>query len=498
MISQAFVRPSIEVFPILPVLITSGVGMLVLVVDAVFRIRSRAQVHAAISLLALIASGICAALEWGRIGDRGTRLALSGMVADDRLSVFFTLLFCTAAGLAVLVSESYLRREQIEKGEYFALILLCTSGMILMAQAADLVAVFIALELLSISLYILAGFARERLGPQESAMKYFLLGAFSSAFFLYGIALTYGATGTTQLNAIGSFLARNPILESRGVLVAGFAMLLVGLCFKVAAVPFHMWTPDVYQGAPTPVTGFMAAGAKAAGFAAILRVFVFSLQSERVDWQPVVWAVAVLTMIVGASVAIVQSDVKRMMAYSSISHAGYVMVGVSAAGAVNASTRGVEGALFYLLTYTFMVIGAFGVIGAVSREGDSRTLLSDYSGLARANPLLAGLLTLFMLGMAGFPLTSGFVAKFEVFGAAVDSRQYALAAVGMVTSVIAAFFYLRVILVMYMPAEGEVERVSMPGSLATAVMISAVFTLLLGILPGGVIDFARDAAVTFL
>ena len=341
--------------------------------------------------------------------------------------------------------------------------MLSASGGIFMAKANDLIVVFLGLEILSIALYVLAGYHRRRSQSQEAAIKYFVLGSFSSAFFLYGIALTYGATGSTNITEIGRVPARaRP--SPTGVLLGGVALLLVGLGFKVAAVPFHMWTPDVYQGSPTPVTGFMAAAAKTAGFAALLRIFFAGFGTLRARlaahgvgpgrasaW----WS--------GSVLAVVQTDVKRMLAYSSISHAGYVLIGLQAA-----TDQGIAGSLFYLLAYTFMILGSFAIVTMVGREGDGRHALDDYRGLARDRPGLALAFTVFLLAQAGVPFTSGFLAKFGVIAAAVESRSYALAVIAMLAAVIAAFFYLRVIVVMYMSGDAGDEPTAADGAAADA------------------------------
>jgi NADH-quinone oxidoreductase subunit N len=357
---------------------------------------------------------------------------------------------------------------------------------------------------------VLAGYHQRREQSREAAIKYFVLGSFSSAFFLYGVALTYGATGSTNLGFVAEFLGTQTV--TGGVLLGGFALLLVGLGFKVAAVPFHMWTPDVYQGAPTPVTGFMAAAAKAAGFAALLRIFFSAFGTERLDWQPIVWVLAVLSMVVGSVLAVVQTDVKRMLAYSSISHAGYVLIGLQAA-----NDRGIAGSLFYLLAYTFLIVGSFAIVGLVSRKGDSRTGLQAYRGLARDRPLLAFAFTVFLLAQAGVPFTSGFLAKFYVISAAVEARSYAIAIIAMLAAVVAAFFYLRLIVVMYMaedqamagvgdetPVDGAggvatavatVPRVEVPVAAAVAIGLALAFTILAGLIPQPVLDFARHATL---
>jgi NADH-quinone oxidoreductase subunit N len=345
-------------------------------------------------------------------------------------------------------------------------------------------------------LYVLAAFDRRRLESQEAGLKYFVLGAFSSAIFLYGIALTYGATGTTSLSGIATFLASNDLAHS-GVLVAGFAFLLVGLGFKVAAAPFHMWTPDVYQGAPTPVTAFMGSATKVAACAALLRLFVGTFPLYGIDWRPAVWGLAVLSMVVGTVAALVQTDVKRMLAYSSISHAGFVLIGVQVA-----TREGTSAALFYLLVYAFMVIGAFGVIGVMARRGDTRHSLDEYRGLGVRRPVLAGTLTVFLLAQAGVPLTGGFVAKLGVFDAAVNSGQYALALIAMLASVVGAFVYLRIVVAMYGGNDDAVEvdetadggiTVDFPSQAVLTIAVAAI--LVLGILPGFALDFARDATL---
>ncbi len=328
--------------------------------------------------------------------------------------------------------------------------LFSTSGMLIMATANDLVVIFVAIEILSIALYVLAGFQRAQAASQEAALKYFILGAFSSAIFLYGVALIYGATGTTLING-GSTPQRLGIVQTVAagtadgkLVLVGLVLVMVGLGFKVAAVPFHSWSPDVYQGAPTPVTGFMSAATKAAAFAATVRVFVLGFGGREHDWRPALWLLTVLTLVIGAAVGLRQNDVKRMMAYSSINHAGYVLIGVQAA-----TDQGVASVCTYLFTYTFLVLGSFAVLTALTRQGDGGFDLGDLRGLAGRQPVLAGLFTLFLLGQAGIPLTSGFVAKLQVFSAAVDRHVYSLAVIGMLASVVATFVYLRIVVAMY-------------------------------------------------
>jgi NADH-quinone oxidoreductase subunit N len=417
------------------------------------------------------------------------------MVRVDLFGVFLGVVVLAATVMALLLSVAYLRREGLEAPEYFALVLLSAAGMLVMTTANDLIVVFLALEVLSIPLYVLAAFDRRRLSSQEAGMKYFILGAFSSAVFLYGVALTYGATGTTSLTGIAQFLANNTLLD-QGTLLAGIALLLVGLGFKIAAVPFHMWTPDVYQGAPTPVTSFMSAATKAAGFAALLRIFGVAFPLYRSDWRPAVWALAVLSLIVGSVAAVIQTDVKRILAYSSIGHAGFILIGFQAN-----TSRGREAALLYLFVYAFMTIGAFAVITVATKRGDDHHSLDDYRGLALDRPVVGGLLIFFVLAQAGVPFTGGFVAKLEVFSAAAQANEYGLLIIGVLASVVAAFFYLRIALTMLTARD---ESAAAPGELRrrvdvwSAVVLVACVTLVIvvGVVPGTFVHWARDA--TFL
>jgi len=508
--------PPIEWSMLAPELILIG-GALALLVAGTFR-RDRTTATApciftiVVALAALVAS-------WGLWQDVGgnqgdPRLAIADAVVVDGYGIFFTVVICTAVALGALLAHGYLRQEKLEAPTFYVLMMLSASGGVIMAKANDLILIFLGLEILSIALYVLAGYHQRREESREAAIKYFVLGSFSSAFFLYGVALTYGATGSTNLAFIAEFLRTQTI--TGGVLLGGFALLLVGLGFKVAAVPFHMWTPDVYQGSPTPVTGFMAAAAKAAGFAALLRIFFSAFGTHQLDWKPIVWALAVLSMVVGSVLAVVQSDVKRMLAYSSISHAGFILIGLQAA-----NDRGIAGSLFYLLAYTFLILGSFATVAIVSRKGDTRTGLEAYRGLARDRPGLAFAFTVFLLAQAGVPFTSGFLAKFYVISAAVEARSYAIAIIAMLASVVAAFFYLRLIVVMYMAEDqtmagvgpetaigdgaattGDVgvltavaTRVEVPVAAALAIGLCLAFTIGAGLLPQPVIDFARHATV---
>jgi NADH-quinone oxidoreductase subunit N len=491
---QPIPTPQIEWSAVSPLLVLVGGALFLLTAAALTRSRPPKGFYALFTVATAVLAAVCSALMWGRVTDpeRGAFSAIGGAVAIDGFTVFFTVVICAAIALAALLADDYLRREGLDGPELYVLMLLSGTGGVIMAAANDLIVIFLGLETLSIALYVMAGFQLRRLESQESAIKYFVLGSFSSAFLLYGIALVYGATGSTNFTQIASFLADN-LLVANGLLLAGFALLLVGLGFKVAAVPFHVWTPDVYQGAPTPVTAFMASASKAAGFAALLRVFLSTFELYRLDWRPIMWALAVLTLVVGSFLAIVQTDVKRMLAYSSISHAGFVLVGAEAA-----SDRGIAGALFYLLAYTFMVVGSFGVATLVGRRGDADHGLGAYRGLGARRPALALAFTVFLLAQAGVPLTSGFLAKFYVIGAAVEAESYALAIIAMVSAVVSAFVYLRIIVAMYMSSEeGEVADagpvIRVPLAAGISIGVAVAFTLVVGLIPSPVVDFARDA-----
>jgi len=431
---------------------------------------------------------------WHQIQHGGARTAIADAIVVDGFSIFVYVVIISSVVMAALLADAYLRREDLEGSEYYALMLFSASGGMLMASANDLIVVFLGLEILSIALYTLAVYQQRRERSREAAIKYFVLGAFSSAFFLYGIALVYGSIGSTNFGAIAEFLRVNAL--TNGLLLAGFALLIVGLGFKVAAVPFHMWTPDVYQGSPTPATAFMAATAKAAGFAALLRIFVSTFDLYRLDWQPIIWALAALSLVFGSVLAVVQTDVKRMLAYSSIAHAGYVLVGFE-----TATARGVAGALFYLFAYAFMVIGSFAIVTLVSGRGDENTSLDAFRGLSSRRPVLAFVFTILLLAQAGVPLTSGFLAKFYVISAAVESGDYALAILAMVAAVIAAFFYLRLIVIMYMAAPAEdgepapAAPIAIPFGAGLALTMALGFTLVVGFLPSAVFDFARHATL---
>jgi NADH-quinone oxidoreductase subunit N len=459
---------------VLPVLIVAGSACMLLVID-LFVGGARRTVTASLAALALIGA-LAAAI--GQFRNNGT--AFSGMLIHDGFSSFLQLLFLVVGLIAIAQAFDYLHRRGIERGEYYALLLFSITGMMLMASAGDLIVIFVALELLSIPLYILSGFARPQPASEESAMKYFLLGAFASSFLVYGIALIFGTTGTTHLDGIlGSLKQAGSIPPLFSV---GVGMILVGLGFKVAAVPFHMWTPDVYQGAPSSVTAFMSVGAKAGGFAALLRVFLAAFPQAAGSWGPVTMWLSALTMIWGNVAAVAQSNIKRMLAYSSIAHAGYILMAVPAAATTAFAGQAVNSALFYLAAYALTNLGAWGVVLAVEKAQGGGLEIEDYAGLGARRPGLALMMTLFMLSLTGVPPTVGFVGKFYLFRAVVNADLIGLAIVGVLTSLVSAYYYLRVVVTMYM-REGEPETRS-EVMLNATVWLTAIGTFVFGILPG--------------
>ncbi|OGO62555.1 MAG: hypothetical protein A2Z45_09585 [Chloroflexi bacterium RBG_19FT_COMBO_55_16] len=404
-------------------------------------------------LTALLAAlGLVVAMGFAIAQTGSETVAFSGMVIVDGFAIFLTLLFLGSGLVGIALAYDYLKEMGIDRGEYYVLLMFSISGMMLMALAADLIVVFLALELLSIPLYVLAGFARPRQESEEAAIKYFLLGAFSSGFVVYGVALVFGATGSTGLAEIVKAL--NAGSTDLALLGIGAALILIGLGFKVAAVPFHMWTPDVYQGAPSAVTAFMAVGAKAGGFAALMRIFVSALPALAVDFTPVLWGIAALTMFLGNIVAIAQGNIKRMLAYSSIAHAGYILMALVPFGQGDVAGDAVAAALFYLLAYAFTNFAAWAVVIAMEKTEGRGLALSDYAGMGRKYPALAAIMTVAMLSFTGVPPTLGFVGKLYLFRSVIEGGFYGLALIGVLTSLVSAYYYLRVVVIMYMQ-EGE-------------------------------------------
>lgn len=490
MIAQVdtFVAPEVDWWALAPQLTLITGALVVLLVTALGRELVPKWFPSAITVVSgVVTLAFCWRL-WNDVTDDGPRSVLEGALAMDGFAVFFTVLVAVAVILSTLVLGPFANRERLAEPELLALVQCAAIGAIVMASANDLIVMFVGLETLSLGLYVMAALDMRRRQSQEAAIKYFVLGGFSSAFLLYGIALTYGATGSTNLTEINAFLD-GVVLPSSAMFLVGMALVLVGLGFKVAAVPFHMWAPDVYEGAPTPIAGFMAAVAKAAGFAALLRVFVVAFVDYTDDWTPVVWVLAAASLVVGSLLAIVQTDVKRMLAYSSITHAGYVLVAVE-----SASDEGVAAALFYVFVYAVLVLGSFTAVSLVAGEGDSAHSVEDFRGLSIRRPALALAFTVLLLAQAGVPLTSGFVAKFYAIKAAADTESWWLAVIAMIVAVVAAFLYLRIIVAMYLSeAPSGSPRIAVAPSTAVMLVVAVVFTIGVGVVPERLIEFATDA-----
>jgi NADH-quinone oxidoreductase subunit N len=437
----------------------------------------------------LAAAGLAVALGFTLAQSGKTATAMNGMLVVDGFSVLMNIIFLVSGMAGIALAYDYLKRMKIERGEYYALLMFSISGMMLMAGAFNLVIVFLALELLSIPLYILAGFARPRLDSEESSLKYFLLGAFASAFVLYGIALVYGGTAHMDLLGISQIVGEGT--ANSALFLSGAALVLVGFGFKVAAVPFHRWAPDVYQGAPSPVTGFMSVAVKAAGFAALLRVFITAFSSLSVDITAVLYALAALTMIAGNVLAIAQSNIKRLLAYSSIANAGYLLMAFVPYGNGVVLSDSVSSALFFLVGYGLTSIGAWAVVIALEQAEGKGLEMSDFAGLGRKHPWLALAMMIFMLSFTGVPLTLGFWGKFFLFRTAIMGGYTSLAIIGLVTSVISAYYYLKVVVIMYMKP-GEPVAVEDVWVRFTAI-VTAVAVIVFGLIPGPLLTMAAQA-----
>jgi len=464
---------------ILPEIVLTVFGMIVMLLDPLMDERRSQRTLGTVALV-----GSLAALAATLFQSQYPGLGFWNMVRVDSFSVFFHFLVAAVTAVVILTSYEYMQVQRIRAGEYYALVLFGAVGMSLMSSAVELVLIFIALEISSISTYILAGFRRRAAISSESSVKYFLLGSFATAFFLYGVALMFGATGSTSITVIGDALRSGdiPILAYVGV-----AFMFVGLGFKVAAAPFHVWTPDVYEGAPAPVVGFMSTAPKAAVFAVLLRI-MFEADAPGRLW--LIWVAAALSMTVGNLGALVQDNVKRLLAYSSIAHAGYLLVAYAAL-----PNNGIPAAMFYTATYAAMNVGAFAVISHMAGEGERYVTLEDYEGLGRRSPLLAAILTIFLLSLIGIPITGGFFAKFYVFSAALQANLVGLVIIGVLNSAVASYYYLRLIVVMYMrEAREEVPVSPIPLGLGAALAISLAATIYLGVLPGRLLDYAARTA----
>lgn len=477
----------LDLRPVIPALIVGTGGLAVLLAQA-FTPKGKSAPSAALSLAGL-GLALLAVLVVGE--GKGRVATTGGSVILDEFGFFFHLLILGIGIVAVLLSPSYLRATGGERGEYYALTLFSIVGMLGLVSCLELISLFVALEIMSVALYGLAGLHRDRLESQEAAMKYFITGAFSSAFFLYGVALLYGISGSTSLGRIHAALGPS---QGGAMALLGVGMLLVGFGFKVASVPFHMWTPDVYEGAPTTVTALMSAGVKAAAFGALLRVFGGALPSLAAAWQPAVAVLALLTMVVGNLGALAQSNLKRMLAYSSVAHAGYLLTAL-----VAAREAAVQSILFYLVAYAAVNLGGFGALAALARNGREPLSLTDVAGLGERRPVLAAALTVFLISLTGVPVSGGFVGKFYLFSAAVGAGYVVLAVVGVLMSVVSAYYYLRVVVAMYMREPvGEDSWAPIGSASALALGVCAAVTLGLGVYPGPVLGLARAAAQSLL
>ncbi len=475
--------PHLNFIVILPLLVLTVWACLLLLVDLFVKNKGIT------ALLAALGLAISLGITLSQVGTAGT--SFNNTVVLDGFSTFVNALLLISGLFGVALAYGYVKRMGIERGEYYTLLLFSIVGMMLMAQAADLIIVFLALEMLSIPLYVLAAFARPNADSEEAGLKYFLLGAFSTGFVVYGIALVFGATGTTSLSAIVTAVSSGT--SNLLLLTIGSALILVGLGFKVAAVPFHMWTPDVYQGAPSAVTAFMAAGAKIAGFAALLRVFSLAFPSLASDITPIIAVISALTMIVGNVIAIAQTNIKRLLAYSSIAHAGYILMAFVPYGQKDVVATSVAAGLFYLVSYALTNFGAWAVVIALEKAEGKGLEIADYAGLGRKYPALAAAMTIFMLSLTGIPPTLGFVGKFYLFRAAIAGQFYLLAIIGVLTSLISAYYYLRVVVTMYM-REGEPETMSEPW-LNITWGLAAFLTVAVSLVPAPLFDWASQAVL---
>src|SRR6266511_939167 len=481
--------PSIDYGVTLQLLIVFGWATLLLLIDLIISANNK-RLTGYLSLAGVVAAAVAGIPLWGTNGS-----TFNNMLVLDNFALTLNWIFLLSTAITILISLDYLPRQWIERGEYYVLLLIATGGMMLLGQGADLIVLFLGLELLSITLYVLVGFAYPRLSSEEAAMKYLLIGAFAAGFLVFGIALIYGATGTSNLFDISKALAAGLAAEDLALLLAGSALVIVGFGYKISMAPFHMWTPDVYEGAPTPVTAFMSAGTKSAGFAALARFLLQGVGPEYAIWVPAVAVLAALTMIVGNISAVTQTNVKRMLAYSSIGHAGYILMGVLAAGTPAAASRGVEGFLFYLMAYSLTNLGAFAVLIALEQRGEAAWDLSDFAGLWSRQPFLAVAMALCMFSLAGVPPTAGFWGKFYVFTAAWQSDLQWLAIVGVITSAIAAFFYLRIVVQMFMRDVAREAQPSRDRGLALGIGLAALGVIVLGIVPAPLIDLVQQSVL---
>ena len=468
---------SIDLIALAPVIVLSVFAMMVLVVD-LFGGRNKTLL-VFISLVGLLMTAISAFAK-----NPIPAYSFNDSYIVDHLSLFFICIFTISSALAILLSVEYNEREGIRAGEYYALILFCTVGMILLASSTDMIMIFLGIEIVSICLYVLAGIRRDNLRSNEAALKYFLLGAFATGFLLYGMTMVYGSTGHTNLFKIAE-VVQNQSAQSNPLLLMGLVLLIIGFGFKIASVPFHMWAPDVYQGAPTPITAFMAVGPKAAAFAAFFRVFAETFPEMAPSWEIILSTIAVLSMFFGNLGAIMQTNIKRMLAFSSISHAGYILIAVIAKNSLGASSL-----LFYMLAYAFTTFGIFGIIILLGRKGEENLEIENYSGLAYRHPILALSMTVFLLSLGGLPPFAGFIAKFYIFSAAIQEGLVTLVIIAVLNSAISFYYYLKVVVFMYMKEPEAEFKISLTPLTLFVVFIGVTVTISLGIFPGSIIALA--------
>ena len=483
-----------DLLQILPWITVTGFAMATLLADVFVKPETNRDYAGYVAIAGIGAAFFINLFQWGN----PAQTILFGALRVDNFAVFFNALVLGAAAFTMLMGIGFFREHGLQRGEFYALTLMSLSGMMLMGMAVDMLTFFIALELMSIPIYVLAAYQRHKQESVESSLKYFLMGAFSTAFTLYGIAFVYGAVGATSFDTIVKFVTANGV-AGQNYFILGMVFMLIGFCFKVAAVPFHMWTPDVYQGAPTVVTGFMAAAVKAAAFAAFVRIFItvfFPLKLGIFGWYNIIWVVAVLTMTLGNLSALVQDNIKRMLAYSSIAHAGYLLVGFLTI-TQSPDNNGAASILFYLAAYAVMNLGAFSVVILFGRRGNENLEISKgWAGMGMRAPMLGLAMTIFMLSLMGMPPTGGFMGKFYIFSAALDQNLILLAVIGILNSLISVYYYLRVIVYMYMVEPGEGEEALQPmRSVPIAVgIVAAVFIIMqLGMMPSSALSIAQEA-----
>ncbi|MEW6054373.1 MAG: NADH-quinone oxidoreductase subunit N [Nitrospirota bacterium] len=469
-----------DLTPMIPELLLTAFALIVILIDLLVKKKE------AIAIISMTGVALIGLSLFGTSGE-----TFGTMFISDSYSTFFKLIFFINVILTILISIKYIAVERMNYGEYYSLILFATIGMMIMASAGDLIVLYLGLELMALSTYILAGFIRHDVKSNEAALKYFLLGAFSSAFLLYGISIVYGLTGTTDLKAIAGFVTERGLTDNMSLLLS-VIFLVVAFGFKIAAAPFHMWAPDVYEGAPTSVTAFMSVGPKAAGFAVLGRVFMIAFVSVKVDWVAILIPISILTMAVGNIVALAQTNIKRMLAYSSIAHAGYALIGI-----ITANSEGLASMMNYLMIYTFMNIGAFAVIIMLRSEGFRGDSIYDYEGLGKTHPLAAMLMLIFMFSLTGIPPTAGFIGKLYIFMSAINAGYTWLVVVAVIFSAISAYFYLRIIMYMYMREPKTDVSLTTSFSNGVALALTAVVILVVGVFPTALVEFAKAAVKGF-